>query len=104
MQIQLLHTSDCHVWKESLSALEQALIETGCEPHYEVILVQNDDQAQSYHFSGSPSIVIDGQDVDPMAQNNTNYTLASCRLYFWQGKSYDFPPKDMIKKAIQQRA
>lgn len=99
MKIQLLHTADCHAWKDSLSILEDALRNKGVEIKYEVMLVETEDQAGMYKFSGSPTILIDGIDVDPMARNVKSYSVSSCRPYFYQGKTYDFPPKEMILEA-----
>ncbi|MBI4067328.1 DUF2703 domain-containing protein [Candidatus Gottesmanbacteria bacterium] len=101
MKIQLLHTADCHAWKDSLSILEETLKSKGLEVKYEVILVEKEKQAKQYKFSGSPSILVDGVDVDPMARNVKTYSVSSCRPYFYQGKSYDFPPKEMILEALK---
>lgn len=100
MKIQLLHTADCHAWKDSLSILEETLKSKGLEVMYEVRLIETEDQARAYKFSGSPTILIDGVDVDPLARNITTYSVNSCRPYFYQGKTYDFPPKEMILDAL----
>lgn len=100
MKIQLLHTADCHAWKDSLSVLEDALKTKGLEVKYEVILIETEDQAKLYKFIGSPTILIAGVDVDPMARNVTTYSVSSCRPYFYQGKTYDFPPKEMILQTL----
>ena len=101
MKIQLLHTADCHAWREGLSVLEEALKTNGLEVKYKVVLVETSDQAQTYKFAGSPTIQIDGVDVDPMAKNITLYSVSSCRPYFYQRKSYDYPPREMITDALK---
>lgn len=100
MQIQLLHTADCHAWKESLSVLEDALKAKGVAITYEVVVIETESQARQYGFIGSPTIRIDGVDVDPMARNIKSYSVSSCRPYFFQGKSYDYAPKEMILHAL----
>lgn len=100
MKIQLLHTADCHAWKDSLSTLEDTLKTKGLEAKYEVILIEKEDQAKKYKFSGSPAILVDSIDVDPLARNVKTYSVSSCRPYFYQGKTYDFPPKEMILEAL----
>lgn len=102
MKIQLLHTKDCHAWMEAEKELKQALDEAGLKTTYEVVLVENLDQAQKYRFSGSPQILIDGEDIDPMAKNIKNFSVASCRPYFYQRKSYDYPPKEMILEYLMK--
>lgn len=101
MKIQLLHTADCHAWKDSLSILEDALKTKGLEAKYEVILVETEDQAKIYKFSGSPTMFIDGVDADPLARNIKTYSVSSCRPYFYKGKTYDYPPKEMILDALR---
>lgn len=100
MKIQLLHTVDCHVWRDSLSVLEDALKIKGLEVKYEVILIEKEERAKEYKFSGSPTILVEGIDVDPMARNVKTYSVSSCRPYFYQGKTYDFPPKEMILETL----
>lgn len=101
MKIQLLHTADCHAWKDSLSTLEDALKIKSLEVKYEVILIETENQANAYKFSGSPTILINGIDIDPLARNEKTYSISSCRPYFYQGKTYDFPPKEMIFEALK---
>ena len=100
MKIQLLHTADCHVWRDSLTVLEEALKTKGVEVKYEVVLVESEEQAKTYKFSGSPTILVEGIDVDPRARSVTIYSVSSCRPYFYQGTTYDFPPKEMILEAL----
>lgn len=103
MKIQLFHTADCHAWKESLSLLEDALKTKGVEVKYEVILVETEDQARDYKFIGSPTILINGIDVDPLVKNVKTYSVSSCRTYFYQGKSFDYPQKEMIFEALNSQ-
>lgn len=103
MKIQLLHTNECHAWQEAEKQLKEALKEANLSLEYEVILVSSPEQAQSLRFSGSPQITIDGQDVDPLAKNAKIFSIQSCRPYFYQGKSYDYPPKEMILEKLNQR-
>jgi hypothetical protein len=54
-----------------------------------------------YRFFGSPTVQVNGEDVDPKAKMVTKYGMSSCRPYFWNGKSYDYPPKEMIMEALR---
>ena len=101
MKIRLLHTKQCHAWHEAENQLKEALKETGLTNDYEVVLLVREDDAKKYHFSGSPQITVDGNDVDPMAKNITNFSISSCRPYFFKGKFYDFPPKEMILEKLK---
>lgn len=100
MKIQLLHTLDCHAWRDALVVLEEALKEAQEEIKFEVTLVENNEQAQRFKFLGSPTILVDGQDVDPMAKKATNFAVVACRPYFYKNKTYDYPPREMILEAL----
>lgn len=102
MQLRLLHTKDCHAWQKAEKVLEEALIEVGLPVEYQVVLVTTAGQAEQLHFLGSPQITIDEVDVDPLAKEAKSFSVKSCRPYIYQGKSYDFPPKELIVEAIRR--
>lgn len=95
-----MHTRDCHIWQKSQTVLEEALTDLNMDVTYEVLLVKSQEEAEKYKFGGSPTIQIDGVDVDPMAKNITKYTLSSCRNYVYKNKFFEFPPKEMIVAAL----
>jgi len=102
MNIKLLHTNDCHIWKKALGVLEDALKENNLPVKYEVITVKNNDEAKKYKFLGSPTILVNDIDVDPTAINLRNYTLASCRAYVFKDKFYEYPPKELIISTLNE--
>ncbi len=100
MKIQLLHTLDCHAWRDAFIVLEVALKDAHEAIRFEVILVENNDQAKRFKFLGSPTILVEGQDIDPMAKNATSFAASACRPYFYKGNSHDYPPKEMILEVL----
>jgi len=102
MQVKLFHNSNCHVWKDTLSVLEEVLEEANLKPYYEVVLVRDDKDAQEIRFLGSPTIQINGNDIDSQARDLRTFNASTCRIYFWQGKSYESPPKEMILAALEE--
>lgn len=104
MQVKLLHTKDCHVWKDTLTVLEEAMEDAGLEPNYEVIQIRTESEAKKHKFLGSPTVSVNDLDIDPQARKLTNYTVSSCRPYFWQGKAYDLPPKEMVFLALREHS
>ncbi len=100
-KIRLLHTESCHAYHEALDEIEKSLKEKGLPVEFEVTLITSQEQAEKYKFFGSPTIQVNGEDVDPRAKTATKYGMSSCRPYFWEHKSYDYPPKEMIMKALK---
>ncbi len=103
IKVQFLHTVDCHVWKVGLDALESALREARLPVSYEIILVTSAAQAEKLRFMGSPTILINGRNVDPMRRKLKKTIYAGCTIYLWKGKSYEYPPKEMIMVALKER-
>lgn len=101
MVIKVLHTDQCHIWKTALDELEAALTESGQPVTYDIVRIDTAEQAQQEKFSGSPTITIDGVDVDPAAHNLTRFGVSSCRPYLYEGQSSEFPPKAMILEALR---
>lgn len=101
LRFQLLHTRGCHGYKQAMEELEMALEEAGLPARFEVILINNQVSAEKYRFFGSPTIRINGQDIDPEAVSIEKFGQEACRPYFWRDKFYDYPPKDMILEAVK---
>lgn len=101
-RVLFMHTSQCHVWKTALEELEAALQEAGGDVDYEVRVINTNEEAEEYRFSGSPTILVDGVNVDPMARNIKKFIASGCRPYFYKGKTLEYPPKEMIVAALKQ--
>lgn len=59
--------------------------------------------AQRLSFLGSPTVRVDGRDVDPEARTMSGWSMV-CRVYVDSGKPQGFPPKAMVAKAISEAA
>lgn len=92
-KIELLYTEACHAWKEALVQLKQVLEEAGLKTHIETILINTPQKAKKHKFFGSPTIRINGKDLEKEAEMVTKYGMSACRPYFYQGKATIFHPK-----------
>lgn len=99
-QATLLYVEGCHAYHQAFDELMKALMETGHSPHFEVVMVRDNEEAAAYRFFGSPAVHVNGVDVDPRAAKVTDFKASSCRPYRWEGASYDYPPKGMIVAAL----
>ena len=78
------------------------MAEEGIANEVEVIKVETEEQAHELHFAGSPTIRVDGQDIDPPI--DSRYAL-TCRVYHLKdGRISPLPSKDMIRRALQSVA
>jgi hypothetical protein len=102
LDIEILRNADCHSWKALRDALKDWLRMWGLNSSVnpKITLIETDEEAVERRFFGSPQLLINGKDVDPSAERVTAYHAAGCRLYAWNGKIYEYPPKEMVERAI----
>jgi hypothetical protein len=68
----------------------------------EVVKVETEEQARELRFVGSPTIRVDGQDID--LPTESRYAL-TCRVYRLEdGRISPLPAKDMIRRALRSLA
>ena len=65
----------------------------------EVVEVKTDSDAKRLRFLGSPTVQVDGEDVEPAAHARTDYGM-SCRIYGESGT----PPRELIEAALSKGA
>jgi len=103
MEVELLYTNLCHIWKDSLKVLKETIENEGLKAEVKLTLIESEEQARERKFSGSPQININGIDVDPMADKITSFNMTSCRQYFYKGKHSEYPPEEMILHALSKK-
>lgn len=99
MHIQFLYYEDCPSHDTALDRLHNVMQSEGIEANVEVIKVETVEQAESLRFVGSPTIRIDGDDIDPPPPE-TPYRL-TCRAYRRpDGRITPLPSPDLIRHAL----
>jgi hypothetical protein len=79
VHVEFLYWEGCPSCQRALSDLRDALAEAGLDPdRVEVREVTTEEQAATDAFVGSPTIRIDGVDLQPPADEPTGLT---CRVY-----------------------
>jgi hypothetical protein len=80
MKVELLWWEGCPSHPKALEQLREVLREEGVDPQVvELREVESDEQAERERFFGSPTIRIEGEDVQP-PQNGSPVSL-TCRVY-----------------------
>jgi hypothetical protein len=99
MDIHFLYFEDCPSHDEALNRLRDVMQEEGVESSIEIIKIEAEEQAQEHRFVGSPTILINGNDIVSPAPG-TRYGLA-CRAYTLEdGRISPLPSREMIRKAL----
>lgn len=100
---EVLHNKNCHVWEKALEITRKALNGKGINYHIDDKLIETKEKARMEEFSGSPQVKINDHDVDPDAKEITNYNVEGCRLYFYKGQVYEYPPGEMIIDFLEKK-
>jgi hypothetical protein len=96
MKIEFYYFKSCPSYKVALDHLKEIINEENIEAHLELIRVDSPEDAQKVGFQGSPSIKINGQDIEGK-QNGYSFT---CRIYNVDGALTGIPSKKYIRKKI----
>lgn len=80
MNIELLWFEDCPNHQATLALLRDVLRERGLDETVERIEVPDLATGERTRFPGSPTILIDGVDIDPTYEDTGDYTPC-CRVY-----------------------
>ncbi len=98
--VEFLYSEDCPSHDRALEMLEQVIKDEGVQPRIDIRRVETEEEAERYRFPGSPTIRINGTDIDDNAALPVGLT---CRAYRQEnGRISPLPPKDKITEAIRR--
>jgi hypothetical protein len=100
VQIELFFWEGCPSHPEAKALLEEVLAARGIDAPIELREVFTHDQAVALGFPGSPTIRVDGRDVDPAgAQAPPSLT---CRVYrLPDGGVSPIPSREQLEEALR---
>ena len=102
MRVSFLYYDECPSHDLALERLREVMAEEGIPAEVEVIKVETEEQARELRFIGSPTILVDGQDIAP--PSDTHYAL-TCRSYRLEdGRISPLPSKDLMLRALRSPA
>ncbi|MBS1256971.1 MAG: hypothetical protein MAG551_00006 [Candidatus Scalindua arabica] len=80
--------------------IKEVIAEEAIDAKISLILIETPEDARQLHFTGSPTVRINGKDIESNIKDIKDYALRS-RLYSIDGRKSDYPSKDMIRDAIK---
>jgi hypothetical protein len=96
MKIEVLYFADCPHYPPAIALLRTVLREEGLHAEVSEIEVKNASAAKALKFFGSPTIRINGLDIET-ASRNVKDTGFACRQY-----SGGLPSEEMIRMALKE--
>jgi hypothetical protein len=99
-RIEFLYWEGCPSHPEALELVQQVLAERGLDAELELREVHTHEEAEELRFPGSPTIRVDGRDVDPAGAQAA--PSLSCRLYrLADGRPSPVPTRAHLEDALQ---
>ena len=96
MKIEFLYVDGCPNVTPTVERLKTVLAKGGVSDPLTLTRVNDHEAAQSLRFLGSPTVRINGVDIEPSARSRSNYGLM-CRTYPGSG---GVPSDQLIRQAI----
>ncbi len=75
MKIDVLHLHGCQNAPLAYELVQQIVSEQNVDAGITLVEVKNMDDAQNLRFFGSPTIQINGVDIDPAARSQTGFVF-----------------------------
>src|SRR5207253_951071 len=96
MKVEILYLSGCPNHSPAVGRVQEALRQEGVFAEMVEVEVSDAATARMVGFLGSPSVRIDGQDVEPSARSAEQFGLM-CRTYPEEGRCAGVPPLEWIR-------
>lgn len=99
MKIEFLYINGCPGKKRARELLEEVLEEENIDPEIETRKIETLEEAKEHNFPGSPTIRINGRDVEK-SRRDTDYYSVTCRIYEIGDEKKGVPTKEMMRNTI----
>jgi len=101
VNIEVLFIEGCPGLSSITDSLTDIIAESAVDADITLILIETPEDAGRMQFTGSPTVRINGKDIDSNMKTIKDYGLRS-RHYYVNGKKLDYPSKSMIRDAIKK--
>jgi hypothetical protein len=95
MKIQILYFDGCPNHPPTFDLVSEAVNELGLSASIEQIEISDLSDAKRFRFLGSPTVLVDGEDIEPGRRTDGHFSM-SCRRYGDRG----IPPRTMVFEAL----
>ena len=103
MNVEVLWFEGCANHEAAVAMLDEVIARSGREATVTEVYVPDEEAARRRRFPGSPTIRVDGHDIEPGYQDSGVYGLR-CRIYRTATGYRGVPDRDWIVKALTPQA
>ena len=97
LTLELLYFDGCPNHEQLLPSVEQLAAQSGAT--LRLRRIENLEAAERERFLGSPTVRVNGVDVDPTAATRSDFGL-KCRIYRTEAGTSPLPPECWIRVAL----
>ncbi len=101
IRIEIFYFDGCPSYHEASENVNTALRELGVQAEVHLIAVTTNEEAAASKFLGSPSVRVEGVDVEMSHDPQADYSLR-CRRYAFEGSVQGFPSTSILRLAIEK--
>jgi hypothetical protein len=98
-RVDILYFEGCPNHEAARGLVERVAAELGVDPVINDVEVPDAKTAVRLRFIGSPTVRIDGRDVEPGVEERTDYVL-SCRVYRGEDGFVSQPDERWVRAAL----
>ena len=98
-RVEILYFEGCPNHEPALELVERVASRLRLEPEIELVEVSDPDTAVDLRFLGSPTVRVNGRDVEPGADERRDYAL-SCRIYPSERGVTEQPEESWVREAL----
>jgi hypothetical protein len=100
-RVEILYFNGCPNHEPARALVERLASQLRLEPEIRLVEVADPDAALELRFLGSPTVRVDGRDVEPGAEARRDFSL-SCRIYRSERGVAEQPEERWIRKALSE--
>jgi hypothetical protein len=101
MKVEILYFSGCPNHVPAVARVREVLQQEGTSADMVEVEVKDAAAAKQVGFLGSPSVRVDGQDVERAARAIRVFGMM-CRTYIDGGQRAGLPPREWIRSAVRE--
>jgi hypothetical protein len=101
--VEILYFQGCPNHEPARALVERLATELQIEPEIRLVEVADPDKAVALRFLGSPTVRVDGVDVEPGAAERRDFAF-SCRVYPLEGGVGEQPEESWVREALTEAA
>jgi hypothetical protein len=100
VRVEVLYVADCPSHAQAVEMLGSVLAGEGILAEIRQVLVRDETMARELRFRGSPTIRIDGRDIEHTQEAAPTFAVC-CRLYHGSPQ-VGLPPLAMMQRAVRE--